>query len=160
MATAFTRRISTLEQVSAADADKLPSKIWPACGGTGFFGRCLAPVARDASQKMVSKDHKLSMRRQWTLLTLTRSNLYFVPRGESAINLQFMAVLNKQFLETPCCGLRQMARHMKLNNHQCGRHQDRRLMRLMRLVPVISSSTQARNIPSIKSGLSTAERYD
>ena len=29
---------------------------------------------------MVSKDHKLSVRRQCALLTLTRSNLYYQPR--------------------------------------------------------------------------------
>ena len=44
---------------------------------------------------MVSKDHKLSMRRQSALLTLTRSNLYYEPKGESAENLQFMAIIDK-----------------------------------------------------------------
>ena len=50
---------------------------------------------------MVSKDHRLSVRRQCALLTLTRSNLYYEPKGESAENLQFMAIIDKQFLETP-----------------------------------------------------------
>ena len=71
---------------------------WPAGGGAGFFGRCLAPVARDARQKMVSKDHKLSVRRQCALLTLSRSNLYYEPKGESAENLRFMEIIDKQFL--------------------------------------------------------------
>ena len=31
--------------------------------------------------KMVSKDHKLSIRRQCALLTLARSNLYYQPKG-------------------------------------------------------------------------------
>jgi hypothetical protein len=31
---------------------------------------------------MVSKDHKLSVRRQCALMTLTRSNLYYEPKGE------------------------------------------------------------------------------
>ena len=35
---------------------------------------------------MVSKDHKLSVRRQCALLTLARSNLYYEPKGESAEN--------------------------------------------------------------------------
>ena len=50
---------------------------------------------------MVSKDHKLSVRRQCALLTLARSNLYYEPKGESAENLRFMAIIDKQFLETP-----------------------------------------------------------
>ena len=85
---------------------------------------------------MVSKDHKLSVRSQCKLLTLTRSNLYYKPKGESAENLRFMEVIDKQFLETPWYGSRQMARFMQRNNHLCGRHRVRRLMRLMRLVPI------------------------
>ena len=85
---------------------------------------------------MVSRDHKLSVRRQCSLLTLTRSNLYYEPKSESAENLRFMEIIDKQFLETPWYGSHQMARHMKRNNHKCGRHRVRRLMRLMRLVPI------------------------
>ena len=42
---------------------------------------------------MVSRDHKLSMRRQCALLTLARPNLYYQPKGESAENLRFMEIL-------------------------------------------------------------------
>ena len=85
---------------------------------------------------MVNKDHKLSVRRQCVLLTLVRSNLYYDPKGESAENLRFMDIIDKQFLETPWYGSRQMARHMERQGHKCGRHRVRRLMRLMRLVPI------------------------
>ena len=64
-----------------------------------------APTSRDAGQKMVSKDHKLSVRRQCALLTLTRSSLYYEPKGESAENLRFMGIIDKQFLETPWYGV-------------------------------------------------------
>ena len=83
---------------------------------------------------MVSRDHKLSVRRHCARLTLTRSNLYYEPRGESAANLQFMKIIDTRFLETPWYGSRQMASFMQRNNHKCGRHRLRRLMRLMRLV--------------------------
>ena len=56
---------------------------------------------------MVSKDHPLSLRRQCALLTLARSNLYYEPKGESAENLRFLAIIDKQFLETPWYGSRQ-----------------------------------------------------
>ena len=55
---------------------------------------------------MVSKDHDLSIRRQCRLLPLTRSNLYYQPKGESAENLRFMAIIDKQFLDTPWYGSR------------------------------------------------------
>ena len=99
---------------------------------------------------MVSKDHKLSMRRQCALLTLTRSKLYYQPQGESAENLRFMAIIDKQFLETPCYGSGQMARHMKRNSHACGRHRVRRLMRLMRLVPIYQEPNTSKKHPQHK----------
>jgi putative transposase len=70
---------------------------------------------------MVSKDHKLSVRRQCVLLTLARSTLYYQPKGESAENLRFMEIIDKQFLETPWYGSRQMARYMKRNIGTKGR---------------------------------------
>ncbi len=99
---------------------------------------------------MVSKDHKLSVRRQCKLLTLSRSHLYYEPKGESAENLRFMEIIDKQFLETPWYGSRQMARFMKRNNHKCGRHRVRRLMRLMRLVPIYQEPNTSKKHPQHK----------
>ena len=66
----------------------------------------------------MKRDHpKLSIRRQCRLLSLTRSSLYYHPVGESAENLRFMEIIDKQFLETPWYGSRQMARHMKRHGH-------------------------------------------
>ncbi|WP_425467358.1 IS3 family transposase [Parasedimentitalea maritima] len=45
-----------------------------------------------------------------------------------------MEMIDKQFLETPWYGSRQMARHMQRQGHKCGRHRVRRLMRLMGFV--------------------------
>ena len=99
---------------------------------------------------MMSKDHKLSVRRQCVLLTLARSTLYYQPKGESAENLRFMEIIDKQFLETPWYGSRQMARYMKRNNHKCGRHRVRRLMRLMRLVPIYQEPNTSKKHPQHK----------
>lgn len=99
---------------------------------------------------MVSKDHKLSVRRQCALLTLARSNLYYQAQGESAESLRFMEIIDKQFLETPWYGSRQMARYMKRNNHKCGRHRVRRLMRLMRLVPIYQEPNTSKKHPQHK----------
>ena len=95
---------------------------------------------------MVRKDHDLSVRRQCRLLSLSRSNLYYQSKGESAENLRFMGIIDKQVLETPWYGSRHllmvckqttdrqwMARFMQRQEHKCGRH---RVRRLMRLVPI------------------------
>ncbi len=99
---------------------------------------------------MVSKDHKLSVRRQCVLLTLTRSNLYYQPKGESPETLRFMAIIDKQFLATPWYGSRQMARSMQRQGHKCGRHRVRRLMRLMRLVPISQEPNTSKKHPQHK----------
>ncbi|OED49259.1 integrase [Rhodobacteraceae bacterium (ex Bugula neritina AB1)] len=99
---------------------------------------------------MVSAAHALSVRRQCKLLRLTRSNLYYHPVGESAENLRFMELIDKQFLDTPWYGSRQMARHMQRQGHRCGRHRVRRLMRKMRLVPIYQSPNTSKKHPQHK----------
>jgi len=99
---------------------------------------------------MVSRDLKLSMRKQCELLHLSRSRLYYQPVGESAENLRFMEIIDKQFLETPWYGSRQMARYMKRQGHKCGRHRIRRLMRLMRLVPIYQEPNTSKKHPQHK----------
>ncbi len=99
---------------------------------------------------MMSKDHDLSQRRQCVLLNLSRSTLYYRPKGESAENLRFMEIIDKQFMETPWYGSRQMARHMKRQGHDCGRHRVRRLMRLMRLVPIFQEPNTSKKHPQHK----------
>ena len=90
------------------------------------------------------------MRWQCALLTLTRSNLHYELNGERAGNLRFMAVIDKLFLETLWYGLRQMARHMKRNNHQYGRHRVRWLMRLTQLVLIYQEPNTSKKNPQHK----------
>ena len=85
----------------------------------------------------MSKDHPgLSVRRQCTLLSLTRSTFYYTPVGETAANLELMRLIDEQFLKTPWYGSRQMARWLQREGHEGGRHRVRRLMRKMRLRPI------------------------
>ena len=99
----------------------------------------------------MNQDHPhLSVRRQCSLLSLARSGLYYQPRGESAEKLKFMEIIDRQFLETPWYGSRQMARHMQREGHRCGRHRVRRLMRLMRLVPIHQEPKTSKKHPENK----------
>jgi putative transposase len=61
-----------------------------------------------------------------------------------------MELIDKQFLETPWYGSRQMARHMQRHGHKCGRHRVRRLMRLMRLVPIYQTPNTSKKHPQHK----------
>jgi len=85
----------------------------------------------------MEKSHpQLSQRRQCRLLSLSRSTLYYTPVGESAGNLELMRLIDRQFMETPWYGSRQMARWLRRQGHAAGRHRVRRLMRKMGLMPI------------------------
>lgn len=82
---------------------------------------------------IIASDPKLSMTRQCDLLSIGRTTLYYAPKGESELNLTLMKMIDKQFLETPYYGARQMARYLRRQNYNVGRKRVRRLMRKMGL---------------------------
>ena len=49
----------------------------------------------------------LSVGKQCALLSISRSSFYYTPKGETALNLELMRLIDKQFLETPFYGVRQ-----------------------------------------------------
>ena len=49
---------------------------------------------------------KLSVGAQCRLLSISRSSFYYTPPGETALNLDLMFLIDKQFLETPSYGAR------------------------------------------------------
>jgi putative transposase len=73
----------------------------------------------------------LSIAAQCRLLSISRSGWYYDPKGESPLNLKLMRMIDEQFLATPYYGSRQMARHLRRQSYNVGRHRVRRLMRLM-----------------------------
>ncbi len=86
---------------------------------------------------MVERDHPgLSITRQCRLLQVSRSSVYYEARGESPLNLQLMRLMDKQFLETPYYGARQMARHLRRQGYGVNRKRVRRLMQLMGLTAI------------------------
>ena len=82
---------------------------------------------------MVERGGRLSVRRQSELLGLSRSSLYYTPRGASAGDMALMRRLDELYLEHPFYGSRQMVRHLRREGTAVGRHRVRRLMRVMGL---------------------------
>ena len=78
----------------------------------------------------------LSVSKQCSLLSISRSSFYYEPKGESEMNLDLMRLIDKQFLETPFYGVRQMTWHLRNDNHLVNEKRIRRLMRLMGLMPI------------------------
>lgn len=86
---------------------------------------------------MIERNHpKLSVGAQCRLLSISRSSFYYEPQGETAMNLDLMLLIDKQFLETPFYGVRQMTWHFQNEGHAVNEKRIRRLMRLMRLMPI------------------------
>lgn len=79
---------------------------------------------------------ELSIGKQCQLLSISRSSFYYTPKGETAMNLMLMRQIDKQFLETPFFGVRQMTWHLRNEGHLANEERIRRLMRLMGLMPI------------------------
>ena len=86
---------------------------------------------------MIDPDHpELSIVRQCELVATSRSGFYYQPAGETPLNLELMRLIDRQFLETPWYGSRQMARHLRREGYPVGRKRVRRLMATMGLEPI------------------------
>jgi len=94
---------------------------------------------------MVEKDHPhLSITQQCDLLSISRSSFYYEPKGETAMNLALMRLIDEQFLETPFYGVRQMTWHLRAGGHLVNEKRIRRLMRLMGLMPIYQRPNTSR----------------
>src|SRR4051812_49948695 len=88
-------------------------------------------------RQMIDPEHpQLSVVRQCELVSIRRSGFYYRPAGETPLNLELMRLIDRQFLETPWYGSRQMARHLRREGYTVGRKRVRRLMAKMGLEPV------------------------
>jgi putative transposase len=86
---------------------------------------------------MIEQNHpSLSVGVQCRLLSILQSSSYYEPQGETAMNLDLMLLIDRQFQETPFCGVRQMTWHLQNEGHAVNQKRIRRLMRLMRLMPI------------------------
>ena len=67
---------------------------------------------------MIERTHpELSVEAQCRLLSISRSSFYYVPQGETEMNLDLMLLIDKRFLETPFYGVRQMTWHLQNEGH-------------------------------------------
>ena len=86
---------------------------------------------------MVKQNHdKLNIAQQCRLLGISRSGVYFTPRGESEQNLALMREIKTVFEDKPFMGVRQMRAWLRLHGHTVGMKRVRRLMRQMHLMPI------------------------
>ena len=73
----------------------------------------------------------LSIVKQCSLLSVSRSSFYYQGKGESPFNLKLMRLIDEQWLKTPFFGSRRMAKHLRGEGYNASRKRVRRLMRKM-----------------------------
>ncbi len=80
---------------------------------------------------MIQRDGPLALAKQCALVGVSRSSLYYAPKGESEDGLALMRRMDRLHMDYPFYGSRQMARHLRREGTTVGRHRVRRLMRKM-----------------------------
>ena len=92
----------------------------------------------------------LSISRQCALLSISRSNYYYSPQGCSDFNLKIMEEIDRQFMQTPFYGSRQMQRHLVRFGYKTGRRRVRTLMRKMGIEAIYQKPKTSNSEPSHK----------
>ncbi|MDH2328308.1 IS3 family transposase [Cereibacter sp. SYSU M97828] len=124
-------------EVDEETVRSLHAKIGELAVANDFLSRKLKAVDRQMRRGMIERDHPaLSIGAQCRLLSISRSSFYHEPAGETEQNLGLMQLIDRQFLDTPFYGVRQMTWHLQNEGHGVNQKRIRRLMRLMRLMPI------------------------
>lgn len=80
---------------------------------------------------MIEKEVDISLCRQYELLRIHRSGLYYSPVPESPENLHLMRLIDEQYYKTPFYGIRRLTAWMRQLGHQVNRKRVKRLMGLI-----------------------------
>jgi len=91
-------------------------------------------VSQKKRKAMVELDNReISLTKQCFLLSISRSSLYYKPKGLSERDLVLMKAIDEQYLKTPYYGRRRMRHALKKRGYQVSEKKVRRLMQLMGL---------------------------
>ena len=97
---------------------------------------------------MVDREHpSLSVARQCVLLGVSRSGLYYRPKGVVGEDLTLMQAMDRQYLETPFYGSRRMKAWLDRQGCQVSRKRVQRLMRIMGLRAIYRRPRTSRPAP-------------
>lgn len=89
----------------------------------------------------------LSISRQCELLGLPRSSFYYEMVAETEVNLKLMALIDRQYMETPFYGSRRMMLSLNDSGYAVNRKRVSRLMRVMNLEAIYPKPKLSRGNP-------------
>ena len=105
----------------------------------------MSPAER---REMVDLEHpSLSLVRQCALLGVSRSSIYYWPRGASEEDLSLMGEIDRQYLDTPFYGPRRMRVWLGRRGIRVSRKRVQRLMRAMGLRAIYRRPSTSRRSP-------------
>ena len=108
-------------------------------------------MSRERRKAMVEPDQPgLSITKQCNLLQISRSSWYYAASGESELNITLMRLIDKQFLETPYFGARQIARYLRRQRYKVNRKRAHRLMQKMGLAAIYQKPNTSKPHPEHK----------
>ena len=102
-------------------------------------------------REVVDRTHEsLSIVRQCSLLDISRSGLYYQPKGISDEELELMKLIDRQYLLTPFYGARKIAACLKGHGRLVNRKRVRRLMCVMGLKAIYRHPRTSKPAPGHK----------
>lgn len=99
---------------------------------------------------MICRTHKLSVTRQARLLKLSRSSVYYSPRGASHRDLRLMGKIDKLHLKHPFAGARMLRDLLRLDGEKVGRLHVSTLMRRMGVEALVQKPNTSKKAPGHK----------
>lgn len=81
---------------------------------------------------------------QCQLPSIARLSFHQAPQGETALNLDLVLKVDKQFRDTPFCAVRHMTWHLHNEAYAVNELRIRRLMRLTRLMPIYQKTNTSK----------------
>jgi len=108
-------------------------------------------MSREQRREIVDRQHPaLSTVRQCALLRISRSSLYYRPRGLPPEDLAIMKLMDQQYLATPFYGSRRMTIWLNRQGQQVSRKRVQRLMRTMGLEAIYRRPRTSQPAPGYK----------
>ena len=96
---------------------------------------------------MIERQGPLSLSRQCELLGLSRAALYYQAVRTGAYELELMALIDRQYLQTPFYGSRRMAAWLQAQGHAVNRKRVQRLMQRMGLAAIYQRPRTSKPAP-------------
>ena len=99
-------------------------------------------------QLVVLSHPRLSLSKQCTILDISRSSVYYKPRGESALNEQLMKHIDRYFLLHPYYGVERMTDYLNMDlGYRVNEKRVRRLYKLMNLKTIYARPSTTKRDP-------------